>query len=129
MLPLTITIKENLRLKDVPPEFMELLVEKLQFINPKWLENERMGRWNRGTPKLLKYYDKVGITGLWVPRGYIRHLINMCRRQEIKFQCIKATARATHLVLHAVLRWASILCLVVSGKDQIFRPAIIAHRG
>ena len=38
MSPLTITIKENLRLKNVPPELMELLVEKLQFINPKWLE-------------------------------------------------------------------------------------------
>jgi superfamily II DNA or RNA helicase len=72
MLPLKITIKENLQLKHVP--------------NPKWLENDRMGRWNRGTPKLLKYYDKVGRTGLWIPRGYIRHLINRCRRQEIKFQ-------------------------------------------
>ena len=86
MSPVTITIKENLRLTNVPPKLMEMLVEKLQFLNPKWLENERMGRWNRGTPKLLKYYDKVGRTGLWIPRGYIRHLINRCRRQEIKFQ-------------------------------------------
>ncbi len=86
MPPLKITIKENLQLSNVPPELMELLVEKLQFLNPKWLENERMGRWNRGTPKLLKYYDKVGRTGLWIPRGYIRHLINMCRRQGIIFQ-------------------------------------------
>ncbi len=70
MSPLTITIKENLQLKNVPPELMELLVEKLQFLNPKWLENERMGRWNRGTSKLLKYYDKVGKTGLWIPRGW-----------------------------------------------------------
>lgn len=86
MSPLKITIKENLQLKNLSPELMELLIEKLQFINPKWLENERMGRWNRSTPKLLKYYDKVGRTGLWIPRGYIRHLINMCRRQDIKFQ-------------------------------------------
>jgi hypothetical protein len=50
MLALTITIKENLQLKNVPAELMEMLVEKLQFLNPKWLENERMGRWNRGTP-------------------------------------------------------------------------------
>jgi superfamily II DNA or RNA helicase len=83
---LTITIKENLRLQNVPPEFMEMLVEKLQFLNPKWLENERMGRWNRGTSKLLKFYDRVGPGGLWIPRGYIRHLINMCRRQGIKFR-------------------------------------------
>ena len=86
MSPLTITIKENLQLKNVPPELMESLVEKLQFLNPKWLENERMGRWNRDTPKLLKYYDKVGKTGLWIPRGFIRHLINACRRQGIKYQ-------------------------------------------
>jgi superfamily II DNA or RNA helicase len=86
MSPLTITIKENLRLKNVPPELMQVLVEKLQFLNPKWLENERMGRWNRGTPRLLKFFDKVGPTGLWIPRGYIRHLINMCRRQEVSFR-------------------------------------------
>ena len=83
---LTITIKENLRLRNVPPECLEMLVEKLQFLNPKWLENERMGRWNRGTPKLLKFYDRVGPDGLWIPRGFIRHLINMCRRQGIKFR-------------------------------------------
>jgi superfamily II DNA or RNA helicase len=83
---LTITIKENLRLQNVPPALMKMLVEKLQFLNPKWLENERMGRWNRGTPKLLKFYDRVGPDGLWIPRGYIRHLIHICRRQDIKLR-------------------------------------------
>lgn len=83
---LTITIKENLRLENVPAGLMQTLVEKLQFLNPKWLENERMGRWNRGTPKLLKFYDRVGRSGLWLPRGYIRHLINLCRFQGIQFR-------------------------------------------
>jgi len=86
MSPLTITIKENLRLKNVSPELMETLIKKLQFLNPKWLENDRMGRWNRGTPRVLKFYDKVGKSGLWIPRGYIRHLINLCRHQDIVFQ-------------------------------------------
>ena len=53
MSPLTITIKENLQLQNVPPEIMETLVGKLEFPNPKWLENDRMGRWNRGTPRVL----------------------------------------------------------------------------
>lgn len=83
---LTITIKENLRLENLSAELMQVLVEELEFLNPKWLENERMGRWNRGTPKLLKFYDRVGRSGLWVPRGYIRHLINICRHQGIKFR-------------------------------------------
>ncbi|MEJ2222180.1 MAG: DEAD/DEAH box helicase [Desulfobacterales bacterium] len=85
MAPLIITIKENLQLQNVPPEIMGTLVKKLEFLNPKWLENDRMGRWNRGTPRVLKFYDKVGRTGLWIPRGYIRHLINLCRRQGIEF--------------------------------------------
>ena len=86
MSTLTITIRENLQLKNLSPELMAALVEKLEFLNPKWLENERMGRWNRGTPRVLKFYDKVGRTGLWVPRGYIRHIINLCRRQGIQFR-------------------------------------------
>ena len=85
MASLIITIKENLQLQNVPPEIMGTLIKKLEFLNPKWLENERMGRWNRGTPRVLKFYDKVGRTGLWIPRGYIRHLINLCRRQGIEF--------------------------------------------
>ncbi|MGD9413065.1 MAG: DEAD/DEAH box helicase [Desulfobacterales bacterium] len=80
------TIKENIQLKNLPPELMATLVEKLEFPNPKWLENDRMGRWNRGTPRILKFYDKVGRTGLWVPRGYIRHVINLCRRQSVQFR-------------------------------------------
>jgi len=70
MTPLTITISQNLQLANVPPELMAILTEKLEFLNPKWLENERMGRWNRGTPKSLRFYDKVGTAGLWVPRGW-----------------------------------------------------------
>lgn len=86
MTQLTITIKENLRLKDLPPQLRKSLIEKLEFVNPKWLENDRLGRWNRGTPRILKFYDKVGTNGLWIPRGYIRHLINACRRQGVKFR-------------------------------------------
>jgi len=81
--PLTIGITHNLRLKGLPPELKQALMEKFEFSNPKWLENERMGRWNRGTPRLLKFYDKVGADGLWIPRGYLRQLILLCRRMGI----------------------------------------------
>jgi len=84
--PLIITIKNNLRLNNVPPEMMAVLMEKLQFTNPKWVENDRMGRWNRGTSKTLKFFDRIGKTGLWIPRGYIRQLINLCQREDTPFQ-------------------------------------------
>ncbi len=86
MPPLSITITNNLRLKNVPPDIFKILTETLQFINPKWLENEKMGRWNRSTPKELRFYDKVGAAGLWIPRGYMRQLILLCRRHEIKYE-------------------------------------------
>lgn len=86
MPPLVITIKNNLRLENVPPNIKEILIEKLEFLNPKWLENERLGRWNRGTPKVLKFYDKVGPTGLWIPRGYMRQLIMLCRRHKVNLR-------------------------------------------
>ena len=84
MSPLILTITRNLRLQGVPPQLRQTLVEKLEFPNPKWLENERMGRWNRGTPRLLKFYAKAGADGLWIPRGYLRQLVLMCRRMGIE---------------------------------------------
>ena len=78
-----IRIHNNLRLKGVPAALKQVLMEKLEFPNPKWVENERMGRWNRGVPRLLKFYDKVGMDGLWIPRGYLRRLILLCRKMGI----------------------------------------------
>ena len=86
MAPLTIKISHNLQLANVPSELMAILIEKLEFLNPKWLENERMGRWNRGTPKSLRFYDKVGAAGLWIPRGFMRQLVLLCRRHQIHYE-------------------------------------------
>ena len=84
--PLKIILANNLRLTDIPKEIREELMEKLQFLNPKWLENERLGRWNRGTPKVLRFYDKIREGGLWIPRVYIRQLILLCRRHGVKYR-------------------------------------------
>jgi superfamily II DNA or RNA helicase len=86
MSPLTITLTNCLQLKNVPPDVFVELTEKLEFLNPKWLENDRLGRWNRGTPRLLKFYDKVGKTGLWIPRGYMRQLVLQCRREKLTYE-------------------------------------------
>ncbi len=86
MPPLKIKIATHLRLKDVPPDLCQTLTEKLKFLNPKWIENEKMGRWNRGTPKELRFYDKVGKAGLVIPRGYMRQLVLLCRRHEVPYE-------------------------------------------
>jgi len=86
MAPFTITISHNLQLENVPSEIMEILTERLEILNPKWIENERMKRWNRGTPKSLRFFDRVGSSGLWIPRGYMRQLVLLCRRHKINYE-------------------------------------------
>jgi superfamily II DNA or RNA helicase len=86
MATFTITIANNLRLKNVPADLLTILTEKLEIVNPKWLENERMRRWNRDTPQVLRFYDKVGPAGLWIPRGFMRQLILLCRKHKIQYQ-------------------------------------------
>ena len=78
-----IILTNNLRLSNIPAEIRARLMDTLTFTNPKWLENHRMGRWNRGTPKLLKFYDKTRGGGLWIPRGYMRQLVLLCRRRGV----------------------------------------------
>ena len=45
-----------------------------------------MRRWNRDTPQVLRFYDKVGPAGLWIPRGFMRQLILLCRKHKIQYQ-------------------------------------------
>ena len=55
----------------------------LKIPNPKWLENNRMGRWNKGTPEFLRFYRKSSQNGLRIPRGYMRRMILLCRHHDL----------------------------------------------
>lgn len=65
---------------------MEALVERFQMVNPKWLENHRMGRWNRGTKKTLRFYRRFGKNGIRIPRGFARQLLLLLKRQGLAYQ-------------------------------------------
>jgi superfamily II DNA or RNA helicase len=60
-------------------------MEQFTLSNPVWLENERMGRWNRNTPKTLRFYDTFGKTGLMLPRGYTRRLMMDLKKSGIDY--------------------------------------------
>ena len=80
-----IEIGKSLKLTQLSTDMREILVDALTMVNPKWLENERMGRWNRGTPKVLRLYSKWK-DSLWIPRGYMRRLLILCRTNNIDVQ-------------------------------------------
>ncbi len=81
-----IDIKNDLHLRDIPLEIRSGLMANLKIPNPKWLENSRMGRWNKGTPKFLQFYEKSPNNGLKIPRGYMRRMILMCREQGVPYE-------------------------------------------
>ena len=80
---MNIEIGKSLKLTHLTPAMRDTLTEQLTMINPKWLENERMGRWNRGTPKTLRLYSKWK-DSLWIPRGYMRRLLMLCRENHVE---------------------------------------------
>ena len=80
-----IVINNKITLKDMPLELSEELKGRLSFINPKWIENDRMGYWNGETPRTLKFYEVTDNGSLVIPRGFIRQLLSLCRREDVTF--------------------------------------------
>jgi superfamily II DNA or RNA helicase len=76
-----VTLSNQLKLTLIPEPILADLTQRLQFANPKYLENQRMGRWNRGIPKILRFYRRSGNNGLHIPRGFMRQLMLICRQQ------------------------------------------------
>ena len=75
-------IDNQLKLTRIPEEMRAELIQRFQLANPKYVENQRMGRWNKGIPKVLRFFSRIGADGIVVPRGYMRQLILTCRGKQ-----------------------------------------------
>ncbi len=83
-------LKNRLRLRNPPPELSAFLKETLRFQNPKWTENERLGRFNQKTPKYLKFYFETDEFetdegGLAIPRGCVRMAMVWLKRAGVDY--------------------------------------------
>ena len=80
-----IIINNKLELSNIPDRLYQEVCSRLTFNNPKWLENNKMGYWNRGTPKRLYSYEKTD-SGLIVSRGFTSQLIGMAKKYDVSYQ-------------------------------------------
>ncbi|MDZ7597064.1 MAG: DEAD/DEAH box helicase family protein [Desulfobacterales bacterium] len=78
-----VLLRHNLLLKDPPEDLRRLVIKRLTLLNPRWIENQRMGRYNFKTPKELKFFSRTASGGLVIPRGYMRQLIVHCRELDV----------------------------------------------
>lgn len=81
----TLTLSNRLNITGLPDEMRRELTARFTLANPVWLENDRMGRWNRDTPKTLRFYGTFGKTGLILPRGYTRRLLTALKESGIGY--------------------------------------------
>ncbi len=82
---LTIILNKSIHLEEIPEHLYKHLTAQLEIPNPKWLENERMGRWNWSTPKTLCLYIRTSSGGLLIPRGYMGALMHRCKTEGIGY--------------------------------------------
>ncbi len=73
-----IEISNHLHITGCPEKLRTEICSRLTFINPKWQENERMGRWQGDTPRLLRFYKLDSDGTLIVPRGFVCQLPTIC---------------------------------------------------
>ncbi|HKK32862.1 MAG TPA: DEAD/DEAH box helicase [Desulfomicrobiaceae bacterium] len=74
-----VTIAHRLILKDVPEVLIAEIRKRLTLLNPKWVDNNKMGRSNYKVEQHLKFYTVRKDGTVLVPRGWGNHLARLCQ--------------------------------------------------
>jgi len=74
-----ITIDNRTHIADAPAHLQAAIQAQLTFTNPKWLDNNRMGRWQGNTPREIRCYEDGDAGALIIPRGFTGQLLHICR--------------------------------------------------
>lgn len=74
-------------------EIIEFIETKLTIINPKWLDNNKMGRYNHETPKYLQIY-KLKNNIMCLPVAWLELLESILQYHRVKY--IKYDFRISH---------------------------------
>jgi superfamily II DNA or RNA helicase len=82
----TLVLQRSLVIAGLPGPLANELTARLRFANPRWLENQRMGRWNRCVPRELRFYRKLSGGRLAVPRGCVRMLIDLLTAHDLDYR-------------------------------------------
>ena len=67
---LKLTITNQIKVPYTDETLDDFIYSSLTMLNPKWIENERMKRWNWKTPKKLYFFEEVGENGLLFPGDF-----------------------------------------------------------
>ena len=80
-----LTFSNRITIANLPRRLQEEIKVRLTFPNPKWIENEKLGRWNGDTLHSLSFYKETA-SGLIIPRGFFPQFIGIVRQHGEYFQ-------------------------------------------
>ncbi|MBA4417404.1 MAG: restriction endonuclease subunit R [Syntrophus sp. (in: bacteria)] len=84
---ITLTLDHFCAFRGIPSQVARIITDRLTMDNPKYLENEKRGRWNGNTDDTLTFYKKV-TEGLICPRGFTKQAISILKRYDLPYRVI-----------------------------------------
>ncbi len=81
-MPISVGLSDSLQIRNIPADLSREIEVLFTMVNPKWLENQRTGRWNGKTPKTLHYFRKTE-DALYLPRGTEHHVLEILDEKSI----------------------------------------------
>lgn len=84
---LTIRISSDALLTGDCASLFKEITDTLTFLNPQWIENKKMKRWQGKTRRLIQCYRKTR-QGLSVPRGFTGQIVAMARKSGVPYRLV-----------------------------------------
>jgi len=80
-----ITLTSRIDITGAPEPLLRKIRDTFTIENPRWLDNDKMSRWNGGTDHWLKFYEDHA-EGMTIPRGALGLILYFCKELGIPYQ-------------------------------------------
>ena len=80
-----ITVANHIDIIEPPDQLVRKICETFSIENPRWIDNDKMSRWNGATDHWLTFYENH-IGGLTIPRGAMGLILFFCKEMGIRYQ-------------------------------------------
>mgnify|MGYP000936065655 CR=1 FL=1 len=82
-----ITLTSHLDITGAPDPLLRKIRDAFTIENPRWVDNNRMSRWNGATDHWLTFYENHP-GGLMIPRGAMGLILFFCKEMGVRYQII-----------------------------------------
>ncbi len=82
---ITLSIKEQIKVSISDEDLLDQIIKANEFLNPRYIENEKKGRCNWQVPRVIKTYFIVKGNHFF-PCGYLPYLLELLQEKDIPYE-------------------------------------------